>query len=307
MPDWRASRDARARWRLLVAVFGLVLLCSEGARAQHVFTAPHGGTLLAIGTEFAHVELVHDPATGDLVAYVLDGEAKLGVRLAQETIDVDLLGDSGPGSVVLRAVANPLTGEQVGDSSEFRGRSERLRGRTSFDGVIRRLGLKGKTVEGLAFNVPLGANHHRDLLVAASGGEKPTLALLQGVELVADASLASSFGGVDLFVATQPGFGTLVRAEPSSDLRPLEPGTEVALEIVDADSGASAMVVGKRLVAVGDRAPLGVAPSLHVHPSWQLAVPSGETLDASITFRLVSTTGQYHASEPLRLRIIARR
>jgi len=277
------------------------------APARHVFEAPHGGTLLMIGSEFAHVELVHDPSTGGLVAYVLDGEAKLGVRLAQETIEVDLVGDPPHGSVVLHAVANLLTGERSGDSSEFRGRSELLRGRTSFDGVIRGLDLKGTCVEELAFNVPLGANQHRDLLIAAGGGAKKTLALLQGTELVADATLASSFGGVDLFSATQPGFGALVRAEPSGELDPLERGTDVAIEIVALDPGVSAVVVAQRLAAPGDRAPLGVAPDLHVHPSWQLVVSSEATVEASITFRLVSSSARYGASDPVRLRVAARR
>lgn len=285
---------------------GLVLIAVGFARAQHVFKAPHGGTLLGIGTEFAHVELVHDPETGELAAYVLDGEAKLGVRLEQETIEIDLPGDP-PGAVVLRAVANPLTGERSGDSSEFRGRSELLRGRTSFDGVIRRLDLRGAAVENLAFNVPLGSNHHRDLLVAARDGEKKTLALQQGTALVANASLASRFGGMDLFVATQPGFNMLVRSEPSGALRPLEPGTDIALEIVELEPGASAVVVGKQLAAAGDQAPLGTAPNLHVHPSWQVVVPTGETIETSITFRLVSSSPQYEASDPVRLRISARR
>lgn len=307
MRDSPAVVARRLGWLAIAGALWVVPFVPGNARAQHVFTAPHGGTLLAIGSEFAHVEMVHDASTGELVAYVLDGEAKLGVRLAQETIEVDLVGDSSRGSIALRAVANPLTGERIGDSSEFRGRSERLRGRASFDGVIRRLDLKGTPVEQLAFNVPLGANPHLDLLIAARGAAEKTLALLQGTELVVDATLASSFGGVDLLSATQPGFNALVRPEPSGRLHPLERGIDVALEIVALDPGVAAVVVGKRLAAPGDRASLGVAPDLHVHPSWQLTVSSGATVDASLTFRLVSSSPQYRASEPVRLRIAARR
>ncbi len=290
---------------IAVAVVATIVGAAR-APAQHVFKAPHGGTLLMIGSEFAHVELVHDPSNGKLVAYVLDGEAKLGVRLAQDTIEVDLFGESMRGMVVLHAVANPLTGETRGDSSEFRGESQLLRGRTSFDGVIRRLDLKGTAVKQLAFNVPLGANQHRDLLVAGSGDEEKKLALLQGADVVVQASLASSFKGVDLFSATQPGFGALVRPDSSGELHPLERGIEVAIEIVALDPGVSAVVVGRRLAAAGDRAPLGVAPSLHVHPSWQLVVSSGETAEASMTFRLVSSSPEYGPSDPVRLRIAVR-
>jgi len=36
---------------------------------------PHGGTLVALGAEFAHTELLPDSSTGTLMAQVLDGEA----------------------------------------------------------------------------------------------------------------------------------------------------------------------------------------------------------------------------------------
>lgn len=294
--------------RLLASVAIAVFLVSpDDVLAQHVFTAPHGGTLVAIGSEFAHVELVHDADTGELTVYLLGGEAKRGLRLVQETIEIDLLADSKRDTIVLRAVANPLTGESAGDSSEFRGRSDLLRGLTTFDGVIRRLEIKGAPVSELTFNVPLGANQHRDLLIGARGDAGATLALLQGTEVEADATLASDFGGVELFSATQPGFGVLVRPEASDGLVPLASGTEVSMEIVAVDPGTAAIVVGTRLDGAGDKASLGAAPDLHLHPSWLLALTSEDTTEATITFRLISSSPDYSASDPIRLRLTVRR
>lgn|GEM_PF-1037755 len=291
----------------VVVLTAAVISPTTPVLAQHVFTAPHGGTLVMIGSEFAQLELVHDPKTGSLTAYVLDGAAGLGVRLAQETIEVGVPGGTQPAFVLLRAATNPLTGERPGDSSEFRGQSDLLRGRASFDGVIRHLVVKGAAIENLSFNVPLGATQHRDLLIAALGDGEPRLALLQGADLDADASLSSSFGGVDLFSATEPGFNALVRADLPAAMRPLERGAEVEIEIVALDPGVSVVVVGRRLGAPGDRARIGAAPDLHVHPSWQLVVPPGASGDGSVTFRLVSSSPRYAASSPVRLEIAARR
>ena len=53
-------------------------------QAHHEHTAPHGGTLVVFGNEFAHIELVLDQTTGKLTAYVLDGEAEKSVQTLTE-------------------------------------------------------------------------------------------------------------------------------------------------------------------------------------------------------------------------------
>ena len=45
----------------------------------HHHVAPHGGTLVVFGNEFAHLELVLDLSVGKLDAYFLDGMAVMGV------------------------------------------------------------------------------------------------------------------------------------------------------------------------------------------------------------------------------------
>jgi hypothetical protein len=64
---------------VLAAACGSRDVKSAGAAqtgAVHEHTAPHGGSLVEFGEEFAHIELVLDSATGVLTAYVLDGEAE---------------------------------------------------------------------------------------------------------------------------------------------------------------------------------------------------------------------------------------
>jgi hypothetical protein len=111
-----------------------------------------------LGEELAHVELVLDPGEGRLTAFVLDGEAKAGLRVSQPELTVHLRVAGGDLTrIVMRAVPNPLTGESVGDSSEFVGQDPALRGLATLEGRLQAL-----TVKGTPFaDVPLGGSRHR--------------------------------------------------------------------------------------------------------------------------------------------------
>src|SRR5881628_3178191 len=90
----------------------------SGPAPVHEHHAPHGGALQVLGEEAAHVELSLDTKTGKLTAWVLDGEAERPVRIAQPSLHLTL---TDIGTVDLAAVANPLTGETAGDTSQFEG------------------------------------------------------------------------------------------------------------------------------------------------------------------------------------------
>ena len=126
--------------------------------AHHAHTAPHGGTLVVLGEEFAHLEFVLDAGTAKLTAYVLDGEAENPVRLAQNTIE--LKGhrqDTGADFTLnLNGVANVLTGETEGDTSEFVGQSEALKGAAAFQAELVSITVKGQTFTDIDFAFPEG-------------------------------------------------------------------------------------------------------------------------------------------------------
>jgi hypothetical protein len=125
----------------------------------HEHHAPHGGTLVELGSEFAHVELVLDSATGTLTAYFLDGEAEESLRLTQPSLKI-ALENPAPGAPAapaaiehldLLARADVLTGETVGDTSEFSATSQSLRGRTGVKGTIEDVTVKGQEFRAVAF------------------------------------------------------------------------------------------------------------------------------------------------------------
>ena len=105
---------------------------SDDKKKGHVHEAPRGGTLVAFGEEFAHLELVLDQGTGKITAYVLDGEAEKAIQIKQEELEIEI---EKPKKLVLtlKAVESALTGEKVGNTSEFSTQSDELKGLKEFD------------------------------------------------------------------------------------------------------------------------------------------------------------------------------
>lgn len=126
--------------------------------AHHEHTAPHGGTLVVLGEEFAHVEFVLEETTGKLTAYVLDGEAEKPVRLTEKTIELKInrLNSEQTMALQLQAVPNVLTGETEGDTSQFEGQLDALVGTTEFQVEIASIAVKGQTFTDVDFNFPEG-------------------------------------------------------------------------------------------------------------------------------------------------------
>lgn len=127
----------------------------HGEEEGHHHEAPHGGTLVVLGDELAHVELLLDAETGTLEAWVLDGSAERGVRLSGGSLVVRVE-DETAFDVTLEGVASSLTGETREDTSAFRGTEERLKGRTDFAASLPSLTVKGVAFEAVSFRYPEG-------------------------------------------------------------------------------------------------------------------------------------------------------
>jgi len=128
---------------------------SKPKKQGHEHTAPHGGTLIVFGKEFAHLEIVIDGSSGQITAYALDGEAENAVKIAQESIVIEVEKPS-KFSISLDAVENSLTGEKRGATSEFRGQSEQMKALREFDGVVKAVTIRGQKFNNVKFNFPKG-------------------------------------------------------------------------------------------------------------------------------------------------------
>ena len=104
-----------------------------------------------------------DERTGDLSAYVLDEEAENSIHLTQHAIVVKIMPVNGaPFDLSLQAVENPLTGETAGNTSEFRGQADALRGAVKFAGIIAAVNMKEQDFKAVAFDFPEGNEYDND-------------------------------------------------------------------------------------------------------------------------------------------------
>jgi hypothetical protein len=122
---------------------------------QPAHHAPHGGTAIALGDDY-HLELVRDPVAGRLTAYVLDDDMEDFVRVSAASVEVDVAGNGRIGPLVLRAVANPATGETLGDTAEFTAQADWLRTNADFEGRIKALDVHGTVFRDVQFHFPRG-------------------------------------------------------------------------------------------------------------------------------------------------------
>ena len=85
----------------------------------HVHQAMRGGILMELGPHGSghNLELLENNK-GEFEIFILDAHADNYVRIKQSTIELNLADNNS--TLTLNAVADPATGEKVGDSSLFR-------------------------------------------------------------------------------------------------------------------------------------------------------------------------------------------
>jgi hypothetical protein len=148
-----------ARWTsllVLAALAGCSRPAPAPAPARHHHHPPHAGTAVVLGDEAYHLELVLDPARGTLDAFVLDGEMENFVRCSDRSFVITARAAGASRDLTLAAVANPETGETVGDTAQFEAAADWLRGVYAFDGTVRSITIRGTTFNGVAFKFPKG-------------------------------------------------------------------------------------------------------------------------------------------------------
>jgi len=139
-----------------------LLFCASLMAHEH--HAPHKGTLVECGEEFAHLELVLEKS-GKLTGYMLDGEAENAQRVKQKEIEIKITSIEGKAqaiTITLKAVANVLTGESDGDTSEFAATVPALKDVSKFEGIVSALSVKGTEFKAVKFKFPEGNEEGKD-------------------------------------------------------------------------------------------------------------------------------------------------
>jgi len=142
---------------ILIAVLALSGCAKKEQVGLHKDQPPHGGTPVALGDNY-HIEFVLDPASGTLSAYILDDEMEEFVRSAMPSFEVMVKVGGAEQPLVFKPVANPATGETVGDTALFTAQAGWLKTTKTFDAVIKSVTLDGTTFTNVAFNFPKGSD-----------------------------------------------------------------------------------------------------------------------------------------------------
>jgi hypothetical protein len=137
--------------KFLPACFALLCLvltaCSKSdshaGHGEHVHRAPHGGTLVELGEHAYNLEIVRDAAAGKLTVYVLDGHAENFVRITASSLDATITIGAEKKSLTLAAVANPVTGETVGNTSQFEAQADSLKSPGALSLTINSVEIRG--------------------------------------------------------------------------------------------------------------------------------------------------------------------
>ena len=133
---------------LLAGIAGMLALPASATAEKpvhaHVHPAegPHQGSLIELGREDYHAELVHDPATHTMTIYLLDAAAKNAVTIPAKQLSLNLLVAGKPQQYQLTAQPQPT--DQEGMCSAFSSASETM---------CKALDAKGTTGR---LNVPIG-------------------------------------------------------------------------------------------------------------------------------------------------------
>lgn len=126
---------------------------AEGHAHAHAHTAPHGGTLVELGEHAYNLELLRDRASGKLTAWILDGHAENPVRIKAPSIALIAMPGGKYTPLPLQAVANPITGETVGDTSQFEAQADWLKTADEFAGIVT-IEIRGAKFDQVSYSLP---------------------------------------------------------------------------------------------------------------------------------------------------------
>ena len=152
------SNSMKKRWtRWMGVALALAAGCGDpnGAKPAggHQHESVHGGIVVELGPHEFNLDVVFDGATGRLAAYVMSGHMDGFIRIPAASFEIVGRLPAGDATLVLKAIPNRTTGEQVGDTSLFEVQSDALQGLPGFDAVLKRLSIRGKSYENVAFRV----------------------------------------------------------------------------------------------------------------------------------------------------------
>ena len=128
---------------------------AHGHAHSHPAEGPHHGSLIELGKEDYHAELVHDDKTDSVTVYILDGSASKAVPIPAKQVTLNLRVAGKPQQFVLAAVSQP--GDPEGSVSAFAAASKPLCQALDAHGASGRLNV---TIAGKVYVGTVGGHGH---------------------------------------------------------------------------------------------------------------------------------------------------
>jgi len=148
---------------LIVAALGYLMISGssfEGFVEEHghIHLAPHGGTLIVLGMHSAHVEIVHDAASGAMDLYVLDGSAVNTFSMPAKPIEIEvrLLPDGEWTTVSLLPSEDPEFRPTETQTLKFSAVVDFLKGVDAFGIRLPAMEIAGTPYQGVTTGYPEG-------------------------------------------------------------------------------------------------------------------------------------------------------
>ena len=139
----------------LTAVAGRPGLQKGGHAHTHPTEGPHHGSLIELGKEDYHAELVHDRAADTVTIYLLDGAANEAVAIDAKQLMLNLVVGGKPQQFQL--AAQPQASDPEGLSSAFGCTSKPMCSALDAKGMTGRLNVK---IMGKVFVGAVGGHSH---------------------------------------------------------------------------------------------------------------------------------------------------
>jgi hypothetical protein len=120
----------------------------------HSHEARHGGVAVVLGEEEFHVEFTHSDRPGVLQAYVFDGHMENYIRITAPAFPAVAEFGGVKAPVTFLAVANPASGETVGDTALFEAVVPGLTSQQVVALTVPALQVKGNAYQNLSATIP---------------------------------------------------------------------------------------------------------------------------------------------------------
>jgi len=153
------------RIRLAVLACGMAMAGMSGLQAAptaahdhdhaHPSEGPHHGSLIELGKEDYHAELVHDEKTDTVTIYILDGAAARPVPIPAKQITLNMRAAGKPQQFTLAAVRQE--GDAAGMASAFAATNRQLCQALDTHGATGRLNVE---IDGKIYVGKVGGHSH---------------------------------------------------------------------------------------------------------------------------------------------------